>query len=112
MIFGGIVGTAAAATLGFLWVKYSHLINLGRFLKVTSVFLMLFTIYLGLYGIHELAEAHVFPVVDNEALAKTAGHFIKKGFFGAIISYGMILIPAVFLVQGYMTSRKLKARSQ
>lgn len=112
MMFGGIIGAIAAAMLGFLWVKYSHLINLRRFLQVTTVFLMLFTVYLGLYGIHELAEAKVFPVIDNHAWAKTTGHFIKKGFFGAIITYGMMVIPAIFLIQGYLNSRRLKAAAQ
>lgn len=107
MIIGGIIGTFGAAVLGFMWIRYSHLINLGKFLKVTSVFLFLFTIHLFLYGIHELGEAKVLPYVNNHYWAEATEDIVKHGFFSWIITYGMILIPAWFLVQGYLNSRKI-----
>jgi high-affinity iron transporter len=109
MVTGGIIGTVGAATLGFLWIRFSHLINLGKFLKVTGVFLFLFTIHLFIYGVHELGEAKALPFVDNHYWAKAAGHIVNRGFFSWVISYGMILIPVWFLIQGFANSRKINA---
>ena len=46
VLYGALAGVAAAAVLGYMWVKYSHLINLGLFMQVTSVFLLLFSVQL------------------------------------------------------------------
>ncbi len=109
MIIGGIIGTVGAAALGFTWIRYSHLINLGKFMKVTAVFLFMFTIHLFLYGIHELGEAKVLPFVDNHYWAEVTEDIVKHGFFSWMMTYGMILIPVWFLIQGYINSRKIKA---
>ena len=111
MIIGGIIGTLFAGGLGFMWLRYSHLVNLGKFLKVTAVFLFFFTIHLFLYGIHELGEAKVLPFVNNHYWAEATEDIVKRGFFSWIITYGMILIPVWFLIQGFITSKKLKAQN-
>ena len=107
MYIGAAIGVIGAATLGFLWIKYSHLINIGRFMKVTSVFLFFFTIHLFFYGIYEFAEAGVIPFLDNHEVEEFAEAIVKEGFFSALMAYGMILIPGYFLIQGYLNSRKI-----
>lgn len=109
MYIGAAIGTVAAATLGFMWIKYSHLINIGKFMKVTSVFLIFFTAHLFLYGIHELGEAKALPFVNNHYWAEVTEDIVKKGFFSWIITYGMVFIPAWFLLQGFISSRRVKA---
>ncbi len=111
MYIGAVIGTIAAAVLGFLWIRYSHLINIGKFMKVTSVFLVFFTVHLFLYGIHELGEAKALPFVNNHYWAELTEDIVKKGFFSWVITYGMVFIPAWFLATGYLNSRKLKAQA-
>ena len=109
MYIGAAIGTAAAATLGFMWIKYSHLINIGKFMKVTSVFLIFFTVHLFLYGIHELGEAKALPFVNNHYWAEVTEDIVKRGFFSWVITYGMVFIPAWFLLQGFISSRRVRA---
>jgi high-affinity iron transporter len=111
MYIGAAIGTLAAGVLGFLWIRYSHLINIGKFMKVTSVFLVLFTVHLFLYGVHELGEAKVLPFVNNHYWAELTEDIVKKGFFSWVVTYGMVLIPAWFLFTAYLNSRKLAKQS-
>lgn len=61
-----LVGGAVAVALGYLFYRGSHRLNLRTFFTVTSVLLLLFAGYLLASGLHELAEAGVFP--ESEAL--------------------------------------------
>jgi high-affinity iron transporter len=69
-VVGAIVGGAAAVALGYLFYRGSHRLDLRRFFNVTSGLLLLFAGYLVASGLHELAEAGVFP--ENEALLVAA----------------------------------------
>src|SRR5262249_8338697 len=63
-ILGGLLGLGAAAGIAWLWVKFSHLLNLKRFFQVTGAFLLIFIAQIALYSFHELCEAGVFPQSD------------------------------------------------
>jgi high-affinity iron transporter len=108
MIAGGIIGVGLAGLLGFLWMRYSHLINIGKFMKVTAIFLFLFTLHLFIYGIHELAEGSLLPLVNNHEFAEWTEEIAEEGFIVWAITYGMILIPVWFMIQGFIRHRKLK----
>lgn len=60
------LGAAAAVTLGYLFYRGSHRLDLRTFFTATSVLLLLFAGYLLASGLHELAESGVLP--ESEAL--------------------------------------------
>src|SRR5258708_22532783 len=59
MFRGSVAGLAAAALMSWAWAHYGHRINIKRFFQVTGLFLLLFTIQIVFYSIHELSEAAV-----------------------------------------------------
>jgi high-affinity iron transporter len=60
-LIAAIVGGVAAVTLGYLFYRGSHRLNLRTFFTATSVLLLVFAGYLLASGLHELAEAEVIP---------------------------------------------------
>jgi len=57
VLMGLAIGLAAAAAVGFLWVRIGKGVDLRAILSVSAVFLSIFLVQLVLYGVHELAEA-------------------------------------------------------
>ena len=62
MLAGVLSGVALAGTLAWAWARYGQRVDLRRFFQVTSIFLVLFSIQLVVYAIHEFSEAGVIPV--------------------------------------------------
>jgi high-affinity iron transporter len=62
--YGALAGLLAAGVLALLWGRYGHRIDLGRFLQVTAVFLLIFLLQLVVHGFHELTESGLLPI-DN-----------------------------------------------
>src|SRR3954452_8510997 len=58
-ILGSLLGIAAAAAMSWAWAHYGHRIDVKRFFQVTGLFLLLFTIQILFYSIHEFSEAEV-----------------------------------------------------
>jgi high-affinity iron transporter len=58
---GGIVGVAAAAIIGYLVYRGSHIINLRWFFRVTGALIILFAAGLLATGVHEFQEAGLLP---------------------------------------------------
>src|SRR5215212_5436311 len=54
---GCALGLAAAALLSWAWAHYGHRINVKRFFQVTGLFLLLFTVQILFYAVHEFSEA-------------------------------------------------------
>lgn len=102
---GATAGVAAAAGLGFLWIKYQSKINLGKFMQVTAVFLMLFCVQLFLYGIHELSEINALPLVDNILIHDSTEAFAEDGIFALMLSYGLIAAPVLWLLGIWLYKR-------
>jgi high-affinity iron transporter len=84
-LVASLLAGAAAVGLGYLFYRGSHRLNLRTFFTATSVLLLLFAGYLLAFGLHELADAGVFP--QNEALlvgafvalaAPTLYFFVRK----------------------------------
>ena len=106
MLLGGIGGVMGAALVSYLWIKYSHLINLGIFLQMTAIFLAFFSVHLLLYGLHEITEGDNLPfshatnlMLHNEIKAFSP---LKKW-----TSYASIFMPLLWF--GYV---KLCARQK
>ncbi len=95
--FGGVLGLLAASVLALLWVRLGHRINLGRFLQVTAVFLLVFVVQLLVYGFHELTESGLLPI-DNGYWHLVTEPYGPEGLYGQWLTYAMILLPLSWLV--------------
>jgi len=92
---GAFVGLAAAALLALAWARYGHRVRLALFFQVTSIFLVLFTLQLGLYAFHEFTEANALPI-DN-AYWHLATEEWAEGTYANVISVLLILVPLCWL---------------
>jgi len=87
---GGILGLVIAVAVGYSLYKGTSKLNLSTFFKVTGVLLILFAAGLLAYGIHELQEAGIIPIViehvwDINHVLPEASAFGQ--FFTAIFGY-------------------------
>ena len=89
----GVLGTAA---MGYAWIKHSHAINIGRFLQVTGIFLVLFAIHLFLYGFYEITEMTVLPI-DNEYWHALVKPLVKKTTLSYVMNYSFLGVPLLWL---------------
>jgi high-affinity iron transporter len=96
ILAGAILGTLCAALLAWAWTRFGHRVNLGRFLQVTAVFLMLFAVQLAIYAFHELTEADVLPL-DNEYWHLATEPYGPEGRYGEWLTYGLVLVPLAWL---------------
>ncbi len=87
---GGILGLAIAIGVGYGIYKGTSKLNLSTFFKVTGLLLILFAAGLLAYGIHELQEAGIIPVVIehvwdiNHVIPETS---IIGRFLAAVFGY-------------------------
>lgn len=93
---GALLGLAAAGLLAVLWSRFGRRINLGRFLQVTSVFLLLFVLQLLIYGFHEFTESGLLPI-DNGYWHMLTEPYGPEGPYGRWLSYGLVLLPLAWL---------------
>jgi len=106
LLAGVLAGLALAALLAWAWARYGQRVNLRRFFQVTSLFLVLFSIQLVIYAIHEFSEAGAIPGVDNEALHLATEPYGPEGEWGQMLTYVMVLVPAVWLAWTWWNDRQ------
>ena len=90
---GAAIGFVCALLLGFLIFIVEKKIRLGLFFKVTNIFLLLFAGGMIAYGIHELQDAGVVPVLIkhiydiNPVVVKEGAYplFHDEGYIGGIL---------------------------
>ena len=104
--YGALAGLAAAAALALLWGRYGHRINLGRFLQVTSVFLLMFLLQLLVYGFHELTESGLLPI-DNGYWHVVTEPYGPEGLYGQLLTYALVLLPLTWLLWTAMRPSEL-----
>jgi high-affinity iron transporter len=92
---GCAAGLAAAAAMSWLWAHYGHRINVKRFFQVTGLFLLLFTVQIVFYAIHEFSEAEILP--NSEAIHLATEPYSADGRYGMPILFGMLAICALWL---------------
>lgn len=90
---GVLLGGLAAIAFGFFFVKGSMRIDIGRFLKVTAIVLLIFVAQLLVNGAHEFFELGVFP--PNPEMMRILGPIVRNNllFILAIVS-----IPAILFI--------------
>lgn len=93
---GCALGIGAAAGMSWLWAHYGYRIDIRRFFQVTGLFLLLFTIQIIFYSIHEFSEAGLLP--DSDAIHLATEPFSPVGVYGRWFSVGMVGVCAAWLI--------------
>lgn len=90
---GVIAGITSTIAFGFFLVQGSMHIDIGRFLKVTAIVLLVFVAQLVVNGVHEFYELGVFP--PSPEMMRILGPIVRNNllFILAIIS-----IPAIVFI--------------
>jgi high-affinity iron transporter len=96
MLIGSIAGLFAAALMSWAWAHYGHRINIKRFFQVTGLFLLLFTVQIVFYSIHELSEAELLGRW-SETIHNATEPYSPVGYYGKWVSIGMLGLCAIWL---------------
>jgi len=107
-ILGSLLGIAAAAAMSWAWAHYGHRIDVKRFFQVTGLFLLLFTVQILFYSIHEFSEAEVLGRW-SEAIHNATEPYSPVGVYGKWISVLMVGLCAVWLIGASMKDRFAKS---
>jgi len=107
-VWGALAGLTLAAALAWMWSRYGHLVDLGLFFRVTSVFLLLFALQLLVYAFHEATEANLLPL-DNAYWHIATEPYGPEGDYGALLTYALVLVPAVWLAASTLKTRFARA---
>ena len=105
LFVGALIGVACAAFLAWAWTRYGRRINLTRFFQVTAIFLLIFSLQLVIYTLHEFFEAGAVPLVDNEFWHAATEPYGPEGLYGQWLTYLMVLIPAGWLCLAWLKDR-------
>jgi len=105
MALGGALGLALAATVGWLWVRFGHKVQLSRFFRVTAWFMLLFSIQLVIYALHEFTEAGVVPGIDN-AWWHLATEDLAEGWIAQAVSLALVVVPTVWLIAAHLREQR------
>ncbi|HXO19370.1 MAG TPA: FTR1 family protein, partial [Thermoanaerobaculia bacterium] len=92
-VLGALVGLAAAAVFGVLFVRGSVRVDLGRFFTITGIALLIFLLQLLLNGYHELSEAGWLAA--NPTTMATIGPLVKNEFFFVL---AVLALPLLMLL--------------
>ena len=111
LLIGGLLGVLGAAAVAWAWTRYGRRINLARFFQVTAVFLLIFSVQLVIYTFHELFEAGVVPLVDNEYWHIATEPYGPEGVYGQWLTYLMVLVPAAWLFTVWLKDRTASSPS-
>ena len=103
---GGLLGLACAGALAWAWSRYGRRVNLSLFFQVTAVFMVLFSIQLAIYAVHEFSEAGTLPLVNNEHWHDITEPYGPEGVYGIWLSYSLVLVPLGFLIFSALFGRK------
>jgi high-affinity iron transporter len=109
-ILGSLLGIAAAAAMSWAWAHYGHRIDIKRFFQVTGLFLLLFTVQILFYSIHEFSEAEMLGRW-SEAIHNATEPYSPVGIYGKWISVLMVGLCAAWLAGASMKDRFSRSRA-
>jgi high-affinity iron transporter len=109
-IIGSLLGIAAAAAMSWAWAHYGHRIDIKRFFQVTGLFLLLFTVQILFYSIHEFSEADALGRW-SEAIHNATEPYSPVGIYGKWISVAMVGLCAAWLIGVSMKDRFERSRT-
>jgi high-affinity iron transporter len=97
VLTGLVLGLLAAGAIAILWTRLGKGVDLKAILNVSAVFLAIFLVQLILYGVHELAEARLFPA--SQAIHDATEILGPDGRIGHLLAYALAVIPTVWLAR-------------
>ena len=109
-ILGSLLGIVAAAAMSWAWAHYGHRIDVKRFFQVTGLFLLLFTVQILFYSIHEFSEAEMLGRW-SDAIHNATEPYSPVGIYGKWISVLMVGLCAAWLVGASMKDRFARSRA-
>jgi high-affinity iron transporter len=109
-IIGSLIGIGAAAAMSWAWAHYGHRIDIKRFFQVTGLFLLLFTLQILFYSIHEFSEAEVLGRW-SEAIHNATEPYSPTGVYGKWLSVLMVGLCAAWLCGAAMKDRFARSRT-
>ncbi len=109
VVTGLVLGLGAAAAIGFSWTRLGKNVDVRAILNVSAIFLGIFLLQLVLYGIHELAEAHVFP--SSQAIHDATEILGPDGLIGHLLAYALAAVPTVWLTGAWWKRRRAASNS-
>jgi high-affinity iron transporter len=110
MVTGALLGLLAASAFAWSWARFGHLINVKRFFRVTSIFLLLFMLQVAIYSFHEFSEAGMLP--NSEMLHEATEKFSPDGLYGKWFSPLMVSICALWLLGSWVAERLRTSRQE
>jgi high-affinity iron transporter len=108
-VSGMLLGLGAAAGMAWMWVRFSHLIDLKRFFQVTTIYLLLFMVQVAFAAVEDLTEARVLP--GNERLGAILDVLAPDGSIGKWLSVATIGACAAWLFGAWAFNRLWQTRS-
>ena len=107
VVLGLALGLAAAAAIGVLWTRLGKNVDIRAILNVSAVFLAIFLVQLVLYGVHELAEARLFP--SSQAIHDATEILGPDGWIGHLLAYALAAVPTAWLAGLWWKRRRSAA---
>jgi len=109
LMTGVALGVVGAIAISWAWVNVGHLINVKRFFQVTSIFLLLFMVQIGIYSFHEFSEAGILP--NSAVLHEATEPLSPTGIYGSWFSIIAIGVCAVWLAGAYVNDSLKKRKA-
>lgn len=103
-MLGSAIGLGAAALMSWAWAHFGHRVNVKRFFQVTGFFLLLFTVQIAFYSLHELSEADVLGPM-SEAIHTATEPYGPEGLYGKWFSLLMVGACGAWLIGATMKDR-------
>jgi high-affinity iron transporter len=94
-VAGCLAGLLAAIAMSSLWARFGHRINVKRFFQVTGLFLLLFTVQVLFYAVHEFSEAEILP--NSHAIHVATEPFSADGRYSLHLMFGIVAVCALWL---------------
>jgi high-affinity iron transporter len=107
---GCAIGLTLAAVMSWLWAHYGHRINVKRFFQVTGLFLLLFTIQIVFYAVHEFSEAELLP--NSEAIHLATEPYSADGRYSLHVMFGMLAVCGIWLAAMTAIDRAREGKGQ
>ena len=105
---GLTLGLVAAVGIALLWTRLGRGVDVRALLNISAVFLAIFLVQLLLYGVHELAEAGVFP--SSQAIHDATEILGPDGKIGHLLAYALAVVPTVWLLMSWRRRRPTPSR--
>ncbi|HEY7113137.1 MAG TPA: FTR1 family protein [Thermoanaerobaculia bacterium] len=103
VVTGLSLGTLAAVAIAALWTRLGRGVDVRALLNISAVFLAIFLVQLLLYGVHELAEARVFP--SSQAIHDATEILGPDGKIGHLLAYLLAIVPTAWLAATWWKRR-------